>query len=81
MMAMAAATQIWAGDFRRAGVGDQPALTKTRLDVLFAEMEALMRMLPVNRLSADGITDVGRVEDVACCEEDVIDAGFDNLPL
>lgn len=78
---MAAVTQIWAGDFARAGAGDQAAYAKTRLEVLLAEMEALMRILPANRLATDTIAEPGRIEDVACCEDDAIDAGFDNLPL
>ena len=55
----------------------QPALVSARLDDLLAEMQALMQVLPAAR--ADEVAH--RAEIVAREAEDMVEAGFDNMPV
>lgn len=47
---------------------------------LLSEMQALMGILPV-RPQPVPQPESGRAEDVARAEEDVVEAGFDNMPV
>lgn len=55
----------------------QPAPVSARLDDLLAEMQALMQVLPAAR--ADEVAH--RAEIVAREAEDMVEAGFDNMPV
>ncbi|MEH7829220.1 hypothetical protein [Gemmobacter denitrificans] len=52
---------------------------------LFAEMQALMGLMPVMPLKAPSgaLPDApeGRADQVAISEEDAVEAGFDNMPV
>ncbi|MDZ4096637.1 MAG: hypothetical protein U1D35_17195 [Paracoccaceae bacterium] len=76
---MATMTQPHPAALRYEEIGEFPV--GARLGALFAEMEALMRILPAKGVAAMIAPEEGRAELVACCEEDAVEAGFDNLPL
>ncbi|THD82886.1 hypothetical protein E7811_12080 [Aliigemmobacter aestuarii] len=62
------------------GAADSTAETfpaMTRLDGLLAEMEALMRVMPAAR--PEDIRQ--RADVVARMEEDMVESGFDNMPV
>lgn len=60
-----------------ADAAPQPAPVSARLETLLAEMQALMQVLPAAR--ADDIAH--RAEIVARDAEEMVEAGFDNMPV
>lgn len=60
--------------------GDMASTAQGRLTELLAEMQALMRVLPVGAVAADPMRE-GRAEVIALSEEEAVEDGFDNMPL